>query len=84
MKRLKTILLTLVVILCIFAGLWIAQDNPQPVALRLLGFPVGEIPVGLGLLVVLALGALLGLIASGPTILRLRAENRRLKQNIEH
>jgi len=82
MKRLKNILMTLMIIFFIFIGLWVAQDNPQAVAISLLGFPLGEIPLGFGLVSVLALGVLVGILSSLPVIVRLRAENRRLKQRL--
>ena len=82
MRQLKRIFMILVVIFCIFIGLWVAQDNPQAVALSLLGFPLGEIPLGFGLLLALASGVFAGILASLPMIVRLRAENRRLKQRI--
>lgn len=80
MVRIKKILVYGFIILCVFIGLWTAQDNPQLVDIRLLGFPVGPIPLGFCLVIMLVTGMIVGMLASLPIMLRLGAENRRLKQ----
>jgi uncharacterized integral membrane protein len=80
MKQLKTIVLVLTILICAFLGLWIAQDNPQPVTLSLLGFPLGQLPLGLWLILALVCGLALGMLASLPLILKVRGENRRLRR----
>ena len=80
MKRLKRIILGLIVILFLFLGLWIAQDNPQTVDVILLGFALKPLSLGMWLLITLAVGVVLGMLASLPVIFRNDAENRRLRQ----
>lgn len=80
MQRIKRLLVYCFVVLCIFVGLWTAQDNPQLVEIRLLGFPVDAMPLGLSLVIMLVAGMIIGLFASLPLIAKLGTENRRLKQ----
>lgn len=83
MKKLKRALLYAGVVICLFLGLWIAQDNPQEVTITLLGFELGMVPVGLTLVISLATGVILGMLASLPVILRLGAINRRLEYAVK-
>lgn len=80
MKRIKNILLALAVMLSIFIGLWLGQDNPDTVNVVLLGFQLPPLPLGVWLLVALVVGIVLGLLASLPLLIRANAENRRLKR----
>ena len=81
MKRIKKIMLSLAVLLCVFIGWWTAQDNAQEVTLQLLGFPVPSATLGTCLILALASGVVLGLVASAPALFGMRAEIRRLKRN---
>lgn len=82
MKRIKSLLLLVAVLLCLFLGLWFAQDNPDQVTVTLLGFPLPELSLGIWLVVTLFTGILLGLLSSLPLILRAKSENRRLKRQL--
>ena len=81
MKKIRKFLLFAVVVLCLFLGLWTAQDNAEPVTVTLLGFSLPEMALGLWLLLMLAAGAALGVLASMPMIFRNRSESRRLKNS---
>ena len=50
MKTFKTLLLFVAVLLAVFLGLWIVQDNPEQTAITLLGFPLWVMPLGLWIL----------------------------------
>lgn len=80
MKRLKSLLLLALVLLCLFVGLWTAQDNSQIVDVYLLGFSFPTMSLGMWLIILFAVGIGFGMLASLPTIARLRSENRRLKR----
>lgn len=76
----KKMIYLIVVLFCLFIGLWIAQDNPQVVAVRLLGFPLSGLSLGLWLLLALACGILAGLAATLPLLWRLESINRKLRR----
>jgi len=80
MNRIKKILLWLIILLSFFIGLWVAQDNPQVVDITLLGFSINPMPLGLWLLLMFATGLAVGLIAGLPLVMKINAENRRLKK----
>jgi uncharacterized integral membrane protein len=80
MNRIKKILLWLIILLSFFVGLWVAQDNPQVVDITLLGFSINPMPLGLWLLLMFATGLAVGLIAGLPLVMKINAENRRLKK----
>ena len=77
MRKLKKLLLFAAIVLCLFLGLWTAQDNAQPVDVRLLGFSLPSLSLGLWLLIMLGMGVILGILASLPAIVRSRPERRR-------
>lgn len=82
MKQLKKILIFFLLLLSIFLGLWLAQDNQQPVVVTLLGFPLESLPLGLWLVAMFAAGVVLGLLAGVPTILNISRKNRKLQKQV--
>ena len=74
MKKIVQVLLLLV---GLFVGLWIAQDNPDDVAVKLLGFPVGSLSLAVWLVLTFLLGVVVGLLATLPSLWRLRRGLRR-------
>src|SRR5690606_35087478 len=64
-------------VLGLFGGLWVAQDNPGQVSVTLLGFPVGAQSLGVWLLLAFFLGVIIGLLATLPLLWRLRRAVRR-------
>lgn len=81
MKRIKSILLGLAILICLFLGLWLTQDNPQLVNVKLLGFDIAPLPLGFWLLITLVAGILIGMLASIPMIIRKGREVKALKQH---
>lgn len=81
MKRIKSILLGLAVLVCIFLGLWLTQDNPQLVEVKVLGFEVAPLPLGFWLIIALVSGVAVGMLASMPVIIRKGREAKALKQH---
>src|SRR5690606_755060 len=59
-------------VLGLFGGLWVAQDNPGQVSVTLLGFPAGALSLGVWLLLAFFLGVISGLLATLPLLWRLR------------
>ena len=81
MRRIKNLLQLVAILICIFIGWWTAQDNTEIVPVYLLGFHLPPLSVGVWLMVMLAAGAVLGMLASLPVLFRTRAEIRRLKRS---
>lgn len=73
MKLLRKILYVLVGLAMLLAGILFALQNRDPVALDLLIYRFSPHSLALWLLSALGIGSLLGLLASGFIILRLRA-----------
>tara|TARA_S200002703_G_scaffold98925_1_gene85559 strand:+ start:2901 stop:3242 length:342 start_codon:yes stop_codon:yes gene_type:complete len=73
-RILHRLILVLVVLAMLAAGVLFAVQNPEPVALDLLVVDLAPRSLALWLLATLALGGLLGLLASSIIILRLRAK----------
>ncbi len=80
MKSLKRLLYALILLLCLFMGLWLTQDNPQAVTVTLLGFSLPPLALGLWLVIALVGGVVLGMAASLPRLLRLNRRLRRERQ----
>ena len=76
----KKFFYSLLILISLFIGLWIAQDNPDTELVTLFGFPLGGISIGLWLLLAFAVGILAGLAATLPLIWRLTAANRALRR----
>ncbi len=81
MKKIKNYSLLIGVLFCVFLGGWTAQDNAQEVAVRLLGFVMPSLSLGGWLLIMFAVGVVLGLAASAPLIMRYKSDIRRLNRN---
>lgn len=81
MSRLTLALWLLVVAVFMLLGIWVVQDNPDPATVHLLGFPLGDLPLGLWLLSVFFVGAGAGFLSSSVALLRLQ---RRIQQYRRH
>ncbi|HAD07899.1 MAG TPA: hypothetical protein DCF62_00315 [Porticoccaceae bacterium] len=77
MKKLKTLLTFVAVLLAVFLGLWIVQDNPAQTAVTLLGFPLLTLPLGLWILVFFGAGLALGLCLCYPAVFALQGKLKR-------
>jgi len=77
MKALKTLLLFIAVLLAVFLGLWIVQDNPEQTAITLLGFPLWIMPLGLWLLAFFGAGLALGFCLCYPAVFFLQRKFKR-------
>ncbi len=73
-RILRRLILVLVILAMLAAGALFAVQNPEPVALDLLVVDLAPRSLALWLLATLALGGLLGLLASSIIILRLRGK----------
>lgn len=80
MQSVKKLLVGLGVIFFLLLGFWLAKDNADPVVVRLLGFSMQRLPLGIVLLLVFFSGALLGLVAGTPALVRLTRLNRRMRR----
>lgn len=76
----KVLLYGLLALLCLFVGLWIAQDNSQQVGVTLLGFSLADLSLGLWLLFAFVAGVIIGLLATLPLVWRLTRSNRKLRR----
>lgn len=79
MQRLKYLTWAAFCTLWVLVGLWIVQDNPDPTTLRLLGFALGDLPLGVWIIGIFFLGAAIGLLSGSIALLRLRREVRRYR-----
>jgi len=77
MMRLKRALGMIFVSFWVLLGVWLVQDNPDNITLRLAGFSIGDLPAGIWIIAVFSLGIIVGLFASGLAILRLKRVVRR-------
>lgn len=82
MLTVKRLLLSLLLLFCVLLGIWVARDNQASAELVLFGFPIGDLSLGVWLLLALFAGVLLGIASSLPPILRLRRERRRLEKEV--
>lgn len=78
MQSIKWFLVAILLLVVIFIGLWIVQDNIADTDVVLLGFPVATLPLGVWLLGMLFVGAVFGVLCSYPALFRLR---RRIKRD---
>ncbi|PCH52961.1 MAG: hypothetical protein COC20_01615 [Cellvibrionales bacterium] len=76
MKNIKLIFLILAVLVAVFIGAWVVQDNPFETSIILLGFPLAELPVGLWVLVFFISGLIAGACLSYPAIFNLQRRSR--------
>jgi len=83
MALFKRLLLLCLVVLLLVLGLWFSSENTAQVAVKLLGFPVPEVALGVLLLAVLLLGAVLGFVVSLLPLLRLTNRNLSLARKLK-
>jgi uncharacterized membrane protein YciS (DUF1049 family) len=81
---LRRLIVVLVVLAMLAAGVLFAVQNPEPVALDLLVIDLAPRSLALWLLATLALGGLLGLLASSIIILRLRGNLLLARRKLEN
>lgn len=82
MKTIKRWLWVVLLLLCLFVGLWLAQDNAGLVTVVLLGFPLEGLSLGVWLLLALLVGVVLGMAASLPLIARQSTRKRRAERQL--
>lgn len=63
-------------------GVWFVQDNSTLVSLVLLGFPLGELPLGIWLTLTFLVGVLSAVLATVPALGAARLRQRRLEREI--
>ena len=73
MKLLRKLLTALIVLVTLVVGVLFALQNTTPVPLDLLVYTFGPQSIALWILVAFVLGGLLGMIASGAILVRMRA-----------
>ena len=80
MNTVKKILLVVIVLFALLLGWWVIQDNLDLVTVRLFGFDVLTLPVGLVLLISLGIGCLLGILATTPPLMSARHRAKKLEK----
>ncbi|HUW97308.1 MAG TPA: lipopolysaccharide assembly protein LapA domain-containing protein [Acidiferrobacter sp.] len=80
----KRILYGLVVVLVIFLGLGFAYKNASDVTVRYYGGLAWHAPLALVLLTVLALGVVLGFVASLNRVVRFHSQLRAVRKQLRH
>ena len=83
MTFLRRLLYVVLVLVLIAIGFWIGVDNQAPATFYLLGFSLGELPVGLWMLSALCVGVACGLLVTAPTVFRLRRKNLTLIKRLQ-
>ena len=83
MKFVKRVLAVLLILVLTGIGFWVGIDNQGLITFYLLGFSLGEMPVGLWMLLALSLGVMFGLLVTAPTVFRLRHKNNTLIKRLE-
>ncbi len=82
MIKVKRWLGLLLVLICVLIGIWVVQDNPLEVPVKLLGFPLQELPLGIWLLAAFLAGSALCYVAGFPNTLKNRSQVRRLQRQL--
>jgi uncharacterized integral membrane protein len=83
MALLKKLWWLLIAIAAIWLGIWVVIDNPDPVIFKLFGFETKPLPGGLWLLATFAIGCIVALVASSPSLVRLNHRAKRLTKQLE-
>jgi len=83
MKFVKRLLGVLLMLMLIAIGVWVGVDNQNLITFYLLGFSLGEMPVGLWMLSALSIGVMFGLLVTVPTVFRLRHKNSSLIKRLQ-
>jgi uncharacterized integral membrane protein len=81
-RRIKALLWVLLALPVTGVGVWFVQDNNTPVPLVLLGFRVGELPLGMWLTLTFFVGVLTALLTTLPTAGGTRLRMWRLEREI--
>ncbi len=82
MRRVKTVFWVLLALPFAGIGVWFVQDNNTNVSLVLLGFPLGELPLGIWLTLTFFVGVLAAVLATLPALGAARLRYRRLEREI--
>ena len=82
MRRAKALFWVLLALPMAGIGVWFVQDNSALVSLVLLGFPLGELPLGLWLTLTFLVGVLSAVLATVPALGAARLRQRRLEREI--
>lgn len=82
MALLKKLWWLLIAITAIWLGIWVVIDNPDPVIFKLFGFETKPLPGGLWLLATFAIGCIVALVASSPSLVRLNHRAKRLNKQL--
>ena len=82
MRRVKGLIWTLLALLVAGIGIWFAQDNSALVSLVLLGFPVGELPLAIWVMLAFFVGVLAAVLATLPALGTANLRLRRLEREV--
>ncbi|MGE3296478.1 MAG: lipopolysaccharide assembly protein LapA domain-containing protein [Porticoccaceae bacterium] len=82
MRRTKALFWALLALPMAGIGVWFVQDNDTSVALVLLGFPLGELPLGIWLTLTFLIGVLSTVLATVPVLGAARLRQRRLEREV--
>ncbi len=82
MRRAKALFWVLLAVPMAGIGVWFVQDNSTLVSLVLLGFPLGELPLGIWLTLTFLVGVLSAVLATVPALGAARLRQRRLEREI--
>jgi uncharacterized integral membrane protein len=81
-RRAKALFWVLLAVPMAGIGVWFVQDNSTLVSLVLLGFPLGELPLGIWLTLTFLVGVLSAVLATVPALGAARLRQRRLEREI--
>lgn len=82
MRRAKALFWVLLALPMAGIGVWFVQDNSTLAPLMLLGFPLGELPLGIWLTLAFLVGVLSALLATVPALGAARLRQRRLEREV--
>jgi uncharacterized integral membrane protein len=82
-RRAKALFWVLLALPMAGLGVWFVQDNSALVSLVLLGFPLGELPLGIWLTLTFLVGVLSAVLATVPALGVARLRQRRLEREVE-
>lgn len=82
MRRAKALFWVLLAVPMAGIGVWFVQDNSTLVSLVLLGFPLGELPLGIWLTLTFLVGVLSAVLATVPALGAARLRQRRLEREV--
>lgn len=82
MRRAKALFWVLLALPMAGIGVWFVQDNSTLVPLVLLGFTLGELPLGIWLTLAFLVGVLSAVLATVPALSVARLRQRRLEREV--